>query len=210
MGSFPPQRQCVFVTGAHLGRDAALLAAARVHVKPAALLGPLPVLAFQSSEPRDVQAVLADARSVDVDGWAISGAEVGALPQVRRVELQASAAEVQTSSGPQRIEFLRLAAFVDLRWKAAVERRVQVLVPQGGRPLVLVPSALEVTGASRQAAELKVLVELHQRALAAVKGRVFAQALLPAQVGAPGDVPAEVVAVALAEFLQRRADRLSR
>jgi hypothetical protein len=210
MGSFPPNRQCVFVTGAHLGRDAALLAAARVHVKPAALLGPLPVLAFQSSEPREVQAVLADARSVDVDAWALSLDEVTALPRVRRVEVQGAEAVLHTALGPQRVEFARLAAFVDVRWKAAVERRVQVLVPQGGRALVLVPSALEVSGPSRQAAELKVLVDLHQRALAAVKDRVFAQALLPAQVGAPVDLPAEVVAVAVAEFLQRRADRASR
>ena len=33
---------------------------------------------------------------------------------------------------------------------------------------------------------------------------------LPPQVNAPVDLPAEVVAVALAEFLQRRADRASR
>ncbi|MDX2014216.1 MAG: hypothetical protein SFW67_28715 [Myxococcaceae bacterium] len=199
---FPLDRRCVFVWAPHLGRDEALMAAARVHVKPAALTGPLPTLAFASNDAREVDGALTSARSVDVDAWAVSLREVEQLERLRRVELTPSGAELVTQRGPRRLE---VGSLVDLRWKAGVERRVQVVLPLLGEGVLVVPAELEVKGPSRQAGELQVLVELQRRAMAVAPERVLVQALSPVQVGATPDVPAELVAVALAEGVRRRA-----
>jgi hypothetical protein len=201
---FPLDRRCVFAWAPHLGREEALMAAARVHVKPAALTGPLPALAFESSDVREVERVLAEARSVDVDAWAVSVADVEQLERLRRVEATASGPVLVTNKGQRRLD---VGALVDLRWKARVERRVQALLPGVGDGLLVVPPELEVKGPSRQAGELQVLVDLQRRATAVSPQRVLVQALAPTQLGASPTMPAELVAVALAEGLRRRAAR---
>jgi hypothetical protein len=204
---FPDDRRCVFVAAPHLGRDAALMAAARVHVKPSALTGVLPTFSCASSDAREVAAVLAEARSVDVDAWAVSLREVEALERLRRVDVFDATVRLVTQRGERPFDFGALGAFVDVRWKAGAERRVQVLLPRLGEGVLVVPSELEVTGPSRQAGELQVMIDLQRRAAGRAPARVLAQAVLPAQVGAPADVPAEVVAVALAEAVRAREDR---
>jgi hypothetical protein len=178
-------------------------------VKPASLTGPLPSYSFASSDAREVEGALAEARSVDVDAWALSLRDVEAMERLTRVEAKGPLVRLITQRGERPFDFSALGAFVDLRWKAAVERRVQVLLPRLGPGVLVVPSELDVSGPSRQAGELQVVVELQRRAAERAPARVFGQALLPAQVGAPADVPAELVALALAEGLKAREDRRS-
>ncbi|MCA2978010.1 MAG: hypothetical protein INH37_06985 [Myxococcaceae bacterium] len=207
---FPTDERCVFLSAPHLSGEAALLAAARVHVKPAALAGPLPRFAFSSSDASAVDEVLEEARSVDVDAWALSLADAQPLERLRRVERVGARIDLVTTGGQRPLDAATLGAFVDLRWKTVMERRVQVVLPRAGPALLVVPGELEVTGPSRQAAELQVMVDLQRRAMGVGPTRTFTGPLLPTQLNAPRELPAELAALALAESLRRRNERLAR
>ncbi|MBE2248899.1 MAG: hypothetical protein IAE78_05060 [Myxococcus sp.] len=205
--SFGSTTVCVFASGAHLARDEVFLAAARLHLKPAALQSPSPVVALLTDDGAEADALLRDARDVNVDAWAVSRVELQRLEHTTRVTSVPGGAELSTPAGARSVLFSRLVGLVDLRWKAQQEVRVVVLQPGAGPALAVSAKHLAVDGPSRQAAVLKVHVELQQGAAAAVKERVAVHTLTPAQLGVPMDTPAEVVALGLLEGVRRKTAR---
>lgn len=199
--------RCVFASGAHLTRDQQFLAAARLHVKPAALQAPLPVCALTTDDEGEAARLVEDAKAVEVQAWQVSGARAAAVERATRVALFQDAAELTTPLRVRRIVFSQLAAYVDLRWKTTSESRVLVLFPFDADPVLVTAAELEVEGPSKQGALLKLTAGLHQAALAAAKERVVVQVLTPLQLGAWPTTPAEVVALGLAEGLRLRPTR---
>ena len=55
--------RCVFASGAHLTRDQQFLAAARLHVKPAALQQPVPLCALTTDDEAEAQRLVEDAKA---------------------------------------------------------------------------------------------------------------------------------------------------
>ncbi len=195
--------RCVFASGAHLTRDQQFLAAARLHVKPAALQQPVPLCALTTDDEAEAQRLVEDAKAVDVHAWQVSGARAAAVERATRVALFPEVAEFTTPLRVRRVVFSQLAAYVDVRWKTTTESRVLVLLPFDADPvLVTTGPELELDGPSRQGALLKLTAGLQQAALAAVKERVSVQVLTPLQLGAWPTTPAEVIALALAEGMK--------
>ncbi|MBL8919517.1 MAG: hypothetical protein JNJ54_11690 [Myxococcaceae bacterium] len=206
--AFLETSHCVFATAPGLGREQALLAAARLHVRPALLTAPLPCCLLVTNEVTEARALLDDAKAVGVDAWVVAGADVRATDQATRVTLGEGVVDFTTATRVRRVTFARLAAYVDLRWKLpSAEARVVVLVPDDARPLLVKPEALEVDGPSRQGALLKLLTDLQQAALARAREATLVHVGQPQQVNVPPEVPAGVVALALAEGLRRRPSR---
>jgi hypothetical protein len=135
----------------------------------------------------------------------VTGTRAAAVERATRVALFTDAAELTTPLRVRRIVFSQLAAFVDVRWKSTIERRVLVLLPFDAEPVLVTAAELEVDGPSKQGALLKLTSALQQAALAAVKQRVVVQVLTPVQLGTWPTTPAEVVALALAEGVRLRA-----
>lgn len=151
--------RCVFASGAHLSRDQQFLAAARLHVKPAALQTPLPVCALTTDDEAEAQRLVEDAKAVDVQAWHVSGARVAAVERATRVAMFPEVAELTTPLRVRRIVFNQLAAYVDLRWKTTTESRVLVLLPFDADPVLVTGAELEVEGPSKQGALLKLTAE---------------------------------------------------
>lgn len=206
--AFLETSSCVFASGAGRTREQALLAAARLHVKPSALTGALPCCVLVTNEGAEVQRLLDDARSVDIEAWAVSGADVRAADQAARITLTDGGADFTTPTRVRRVTFARMGAWVDLRWKGpGAEARVLAVVPDDARPILVKTGSLEVDGPSRQGALLRLLTDLQQAAQASARERVLALVSTPQQLGTPPEVPPEVVALALAEGVRRRAGR---
>ncbi|MBM4782379.1 MAG: hypothetical protein GQE15_32290 [Archangiaceae bacterium] len=197
--------RCVFASGAHLSREQSFLAAARLHVKPAALQTELPVCALTTDDEAEALRLVEDAKAVDVQAWQVTGARAAAVERATRVALFKDAAELTTPLRVRRIVFSQLAAYVDLRWKTTAESRALVLLPFDADPVLVTAAELEASGPSQQGALLKLTVGLQQAALAAVKERVIVQVLTPVQLGTWPTTPAEVVALALAEGIRLRS-----
>lgn len=203
--AFLETSHCIFATAPGLGREQALLAAARLHVRPAVLTAPLPFCLLVTNEAPEARALLADAKAVGVDAWTVTGAEVRATDQATCVTLGDGVVDFTTATRVRRVTFASLAAYVDLRWKLpTAEARVVALVPDDARPLLVKPEALEVDGPSRQGALLRLFTDLQQAALEQARARTLVHVGQPHQVGVPPEVPAEAVALALAEGLRRR------
>ena len=198
---------CVFASGSHLAKDQVFLAAARLHVKPAALQAALPVCTLVTNDALEAERLLRDAKDVGADAWTVSSGDVTRADTAKRVVLDAGTAEFTTATRVRRVVFSRLASLVDLRWKAASEARVVALQPDEGGVVLVSAKDLEVDGPSRLGAVLKVQLELQQAAMAVVKERVVVQTLTPQQLGVPLDTPAEIIAIALVEGVRRRASR---
>ncbi len=198
---------CVFASGSHLARDQVFLAAARLHVKPAALQAALPLCVLVTNDVPDAERTLRDAQDVGVDGWMVTSVELARADRARRVVLAGGIAEITTATRVRNVTFARLASLVDLRWKAASETRVVAFQPDEGAVVLASAKDLDVEGPSRVGAVLKVQLGLQQAAAAAVKDRVLVLALTPQQLGVPLETPAEVIALALVEGVRRRANR---
>jgi hypothetical protein len=198
---------CVFASGSHLARDQVFLAAARLHVKPAALQAALPLCVLVTNDVPDAERTLRDAQDVGLDGWMVTSVELARADRARRVVLAGGIAEITTATRVRNVTFARLASLVDLRWKAASETRVVAFQPDEGAVVLVSAKDLDVEGPSRVGAVLKVQLGLQQAAAAAVKDRVLVLALTPQQLGVPLETPAEVVALALVEGVRRRANR---
>lgn len=200
---------CVFAAGDHLQREQALLAAARLHVRPAALQAPTPVVALVTDDATEAAHLVADARAVGVDAWTVAGSDLDGLEVATRLRLDAGGADVTLrGGGARRVPFAGLAAFVDLRWKAAKESRVSVLLGADGRAVLVSAGALEVDGPSRQGALLTLHVELQRGVTAARPARALSVSSSPTQLGVPPEMPAELIALGLAQGHARRAARL--
>ncbi len=198
---------CVFASASHLAKDQVFLAAARLHVKPAALQAALPVCALVTDDDVEADRLLRDAKDVGVDAWTVTRSDLARADRAKRVVFEAGAAEVTTPTRVRRVVFSRLASLVDLRWKAASDTRVVALQPDEGAVVLVSAKDLEVDGPSRLGAVLKVQVELQQAAMAAVKERVVVQVLTPQQLGVPLETPAELIALALVEGVRLRSRR---
>ena len=205
--AFLNSTSCVFASASHLAKDQVFLAAARLHVKPAALQAPLPVCVLVTDDPVEAERLLRDAKDVDVDAWMVTSADLSRADWAKRIVLSGATAEVTTGTKVRNVVFSRLASLVDLRWKAALETRVVALQPDEGGVVLVSAKQLEVDGPSRVGAVLKLQLELQQVAMAALKDRVVVQVLTPQQVGVPLDTPAELVALALVEGVRRRSNR---
>ncbi len=197
--TFRTTDSCVFVTGAHLSREAAFLAAARLRVKPTVLQSPWPQCALITQDRRQAQALVADAKAVDVLAWTLTDDDVQAVERATRVQPIAEGVELICAVRVRRVNFRQLTALIDLRWKAAEDRRIAIIVPDDAPRVLVVASELTVTGPSKLAAQLQTMVELHRSAAALAPERVRSTTLTPPQLSAPPDLPALVVAMALAE-----------
>lgn len=198
---------CVFASASHLAKDQVFLAAARLHVKPAALQAPLPVCALVTDDGLEADRLLRDAKDVGVDAWTVTRSDLTRADRAKRVVLGVGSAEFTMPTRVRRVVFSRLASLVDLRWKAASETRVVALQPDEGGVVLVSATDLDVDGPSRLGAVLKVQVELQQSAMAAVRERVVVQVLTPQLLGVPRDTPAELVALALVEGVRLRSRR---
>lgn len=197
----------MFASASHLAKDQVFLAAARLHVKPAALQASLPVCALVTDDAVEAERLLRDAKDVGVDAWTVTRGDLTRADRATRVVFEVGAAEITTPTRVRRVVFSRLASLVDLRWKAASETRVVALQPDEGSVVLVSAKDLDVDGPSRLGAVLKVQVELQQAAMAAVKERVEVQVLTPQLLGVPLDTPAELVALALVEGVRLRSRR---
>lgn len=202
MHPFSKSTRCVFATGAHLSRDQQFLAAARLHVKPAALQAAMPVCALTTDDEAEAKRLLDDAKAVDVLAWEVTGARADAVERASRVKLLGDVAEVTTPLRVRRMPLEALGAYIDLRWKTTPEHRALALWPADAEPVLVTARALEADGLSKDGAFVKLAATLQQAALSAAKQRVLVQVLTPAQVGTWPTTPVELYALGLAEGLR--------
>jgi hypothetical protein len=202
VAAFDPSTQLVFLWAPALTREQALVAAARVKVKPASLQGPLPICALASRDDDEVRRVLMDASSVNVPAWVVSPATLDRLERVAGVIFTASGVEFVTGQRIRRVPYERLIALADVRWKGTATLRVQVALPDDAAAIVISPDALVVEGPSKQGAILRLQNELAQRVSSSSPNRLRAFQVMPQQLGLDASVPGELVAHAIAEGLR--------
>lgn len=206
MTGFRADATAVFVSGTGLSREAAFHAGARLHVRPAALQGSTCLCVAVTSDAAELAQVLDDARALQLPVWTVSAPEIARQERPRLVSVAGDALEFTFPSSVRRVDLSRVEVFVDLRWKASAETRVQVVLARESAPVIIDGRRLELGGPSRQGALLLLVTGLQRAIEATGPGRCQAVVLQPAAVGVPPDAPPELVAVALAEG-RRRAGR---
>lgn len=202
--SVDPSNRYVFLWAPGVSREEALVAAARVKLRPATLQGPIPVCGLVSRDDDEVRRCVADAESVKVFAWVVSQASLSAADRAVRFTLLREGVEFTTATTVRRVGFERPMALVDVRWKGTPDVRVQVVLQGDAQPIVLSPASLVVEGPSRQGALLRLQNELVHHVSAASPGSVRAVQASPAQLGLDASTPGEVVAYAIAEGVRRQ------
>jgi len=202
VASFDPSTQLVFLWAPELTREHALVAAARVKVKPASLQGPLPICALATRDDEEVRRALVDATSVNVAAWVVSQATLDRLERVAGVIFTTSGVDFVTGQKIRRVPFDRLIALVDVRWKGTTTLRVQVALPDDSAAIVISSDSLVVEGPSKQGAILRLQNELAQKVSASSPSRLRTFQVMPQQLGLDPSVPGDLVAHAIAEGLR--------
>ncbi len=210
MRSFSRDASYVFVRAIDRSREALLVAAARVKVKPASLQGPLPSCALVTDDEAEAAAVVTEARAVGLAAWVASLKAAAQLDRATRVTLTRDGADLETTNRVRRVTFAGLLGLLDLRWKGQADVRLQVLLPDDAAGILVTPEQLAVEGPSRQGAVLRLQNELQRHFASQNAARVHALNLNPAQLGLGPEVPAALVGFALSEDLRLTAQGAGR